>query len=108
MADPLASGPGGDDGHFGEPIFLPAYIFTGEPSLLYRFHVPGAYWKLLIVKPLSEATLVADHIVNLLLFYVAATVLVVIGLFSWWLNRGVLQRIARTTGKVRETRRTVV
>ena len=108
VADPLASGPGGDDGHFGEPIFLPADIFTGEPSLLYRFHVPGAYWKLLIVKPLSEATLVADHIVNLLLFYVAATVLVVIGLFSWWLNRGVLQRIARTTGKVRETRRTVV
>jgi class 3 adenylate cyclase len=107
VANPPALRPGVDDGLFGDPILLPKDIFNAESSLLYRFHVPDAYWKLFIVKPVREATLVADHIVNLLLFYVTATVLVVIGFFSWWLNRGVLQRIASTTGKVKETRRMV-
>lgn len=105
--DPLGEGPAAGGGIFGEPIELPTDPFIGEPALLYLFHVPGAYWKLAIVKPEREATMVADHIAGLLLLHLTAMVILAVGLFSWWLNRGVLRRIVRTTADVVETRRLV-
>jgi class 3 adenylate cyclase len=107
VLDPLGKNQTATDWLFGQPVRIDDDLFLESSSLLYRFYVPGAYWKLLIVKPISEITAVADSIVGLLLIYLSATVVLAIILFSWLLNRGVLIRIGQTTANVMRARELV-
>lgn len=72
-------------------------------TLAFVFHVPETYWKLVVVKPYSEATAVADTISRELVLYLVAAALVVILLAWLLLNRSViapLERSARTVQTV--------
>lgn len=57
-------------------------FLLGEKSIVYIFHVPNTYWKLVIVKPLSESVAVADSIarflINRAVFIVALGALLVL------------------------------
>ena len=107
VRDPLGKDNESTDWLFGQPVKVDNDLFLGASSILYRFYVPGAYWKLLIVKPQSEITAVADSIVGLLLVYLSVTVGIAIVLSSWLLNRGVLRRIGQTTTNVINARQLV-
>lgn len=107
VLDPLGKDNETTDWLFGQPVTVDNDLFLGASSILYRFYVPGAYWKLLIVKPMSEITAVADSIVGLLLVYLSVTIGIAIVLSSWLLNRGVLRRIAQTTTNVLQARQLV-
>lgn len=48
---------------------------TREPSLLFVFNVPESYWKLVIVKPLSEAQAAASTITRIILGLIFCTIL---------------------------------
>jgi HAMP domain-containing protein len=48
---------------------------TREPSLLFVFNVPESYWKLIIVKPLSEAQAAASTITQIILGLIFCTIL---------------------------------
>lgn len=48
---------------------------TREPSLLFVFNVPESYWKLIIVKPLSEAQAAASTITRIILGLIFCTIL---------------------------------
>lgn len=107
VLDPLGRDQTATDWLFGQPVRIDDDLFLESSSLLYRFYVPGSYWKLLIVKPMAEITAVADSIVGLLLVYLSVTVVLAIILFSWLLNRGVLSRIGQTTANVMRARELV-
>ena len=107
VRDPLGRDNESTDWLFGQPVKVDDDLFLGTSSILYRFYLPGAYWKLLIVKPQSEITAVADSIVGLLLVYLSVTVGIAIVLSSWLLNRGVLRRIGQTTANVIHARQLV-
>ncbi len=71
-----------------------------ERSQVFLFHVPDSYWKLAIVKPLSEAALVASSIIQLLIFYIVATILIVIFAAYLIVNRQLISPLMQTTRAV--------
>lgn len=75
----------------------------GERSVAFLFHVPDAYWKVLLVIPEAEAASVAGEMIQLLVSYVTLIVMVVIGLAIYFLNRYLLTPLSRLTDAVEET-----
>lgn len=65
-------------------------------TLAFVFHVPETYWKLVVVKPYSEATAVADTISRELVLYLVAAALVVILLAWFLLSRSVIAPLERS------------
>lgn len=55
-----------------------------ERSLVYLFHIPGSYWKLIVVRPLSDATSIATSLVESLVVKMGALIflLTAIGYFA--------------------------
>ncbi len=51
-------------------------FITNEESIVYIFHVPDSYWKVVVVKPLSEAAAVASRITRDLLLMAGITILI--------------------------------
>ncbi len=64
-----------------------------ERSIGFVFHVPGSYWKVVMVLPLSEATLVASTIIRALVTYTAIAVLFIIAVAYLLTNRFVITQI---------------
>ncbi|MFO1493188.1 MAG: ATP-binding protein [Lysobacterales bacterium] len=64
--------------------------------LSFVFQVPGSYWKLVVVKPLAEATAVATGISRSLLTYLGASAVLVVLLAFIFLNRGVIAPLGRS------------
>jgi signal transduction histidine kinase len=62
LSDPLA----GQTTNLIQTVSLPSDWLLQTPSTAYIFHVPGSYWRLVIVKPVSEATMVASSIARVL------------------------------------------
>lgn len=72
-------------------------------SLVYLFHVPNSYWKLVVSKPYDDAIAVADGISRSLVFYLLLSALVAVVIAYWVLNRSLiapLQRSARAMQQV--------
>ncbi len=49
-----------------------------KAATLYLFHVPNTYWKLAIVKPIEEETIIAQNITLTLIFYFVILIAVII------------------------------
>jgi class 3 adenylate cyclase len=64
------------------------------------FNVPGVYWKVVMVKPDSEATAVATDINRALLFYVLATTLAIIAATLFGVNKLLYVPLLRTIRSV--------
>ncbi len=72
------------------------------PSTAFIFHVPYSYWKLVIVKPNSEINAVASNIIELLIMYVLATMLIIMILASLSFNRFFIKPLSKTTHAIRQ------
>jgi methyl-accepting chemotaxis protein len=55
-------------------------ILLNQASTAFIFHVPDSYWKLIIVKPNTEINAVAAHITQILIIYVVAIALLILGI----------------------------
>ena len=55
-------------------------FFLNEPSTAFIFHIPESYWKLVIVKPNVEINAVANKISEVLILYLLAMTLVILGI----------------------------
>lgn len=75
----------------------------GEPSVAFLFHVPDAYWKVLLVTPEAEAASVAADMMRLLVTYMVLTVLVIIGVAIFFMNRYLVAPLSRLTDAVLHT-----
>jgi len=68
LADPFASaGLSNEDGfntYLYKTFEIEDDILTQEPSTVFLFHVPQIYWKVVIVKPFSEAALATYKIIQ--------------------------------------------
>jgi HPt (histidine-containing phosphotransfer) domain-containing protein/two-component sensor histidine kinase len=73
---------------------------TKEKSMAFLFHVPSSYWKVVVVKPFSEAGAVAASITRLLILYLSLTVLAVAIAGYLLLKRSILKPLARTTREI--------
>ena len=71
-----------------------------EPSTLFLFHMPDTYWKLGVVKPISEATASATTIINFLVIYTFITILVAIALTYFALSRFLIRPLTQTTDAI--------
>lgn len=71
-----------------------------EKSQVFIFHVPNSYWKLVIVKPFSEAALVASNIIKLLIYYIIATILIILLLAYIIINKKLIIPLMQTTNAV--------
>ena len=76
---------------FYDKIEIEQDFMNQERSFVYTFYVPQSYWKVVIVKPFSEATSVSFYLSRLLLRYISITVIIVLVvgylLFDWLLLR---------------------
>ena len=66
---------------------LPDDAVLGAPALAFVFSVPSSYWKLVVVKPIAEATAVADSIAHSLALFLLPTALLIVGIAYFVLNR---------------------
>ena len=71
ILDPLSNSL--QDSKLYRTINLPEDLILQEPSKAFLFHVPGSYWKLVIVKPVSEIEAAGNRIFNLIFFYIILT-----------------------------------
>jgi len=72
------------------------------PSTAFIFHVPYSYWKLVIVEPNSEINAVASNIIELLMMYVLATMLIIMTLAYLSFNRFLIKPLSKTTHAIRQ------
>ncbi len=98
IADPL----GTDDrkSNLYEQFSIPDDFITNEESLVFVFHVPESYWKVVAVKPMSEAQAVASAISNVLMSLIAVTILVGVLLAAVLLHYFFTKPIKETTQAV--------
>lgn len=66
---------------------------TGEPSLGFVFHVPDAYWKLVLVLPESKAEAVAASISRRLVLLLSGLILPILALAYFFLARRLIQPV---------------
>lgn len=71
-----------------------------ESAIVYLFHVPQSYWKVVAVKPLSEAGAVASSITWVLMIFITITVLVGIGIAVFMGHRFFTVPLQSTTDAV--------
>jgi hypothetical protein len=62
-------------------------FIINDESIVYLFHIPFSYWKLVVVKPMSEAQAVASTINAVLLIMIAFTILTGITLAAYPIHR---------------------
>ncbi len=86
-ADPLRQRFSIESSTLYDTVDLPDDPLLGETATGYVFHVPETYWKLVVVKPLAEATAVADTLSRSLLVYLLVTILVVMAVAYLVFNR---------------------
>jgi tetratricopeptide (TPR) repeat protein len=67
-----------------------------ESAIVYLFHVPQSYWKVVAVKPLSEAGAVASAITWVLMIFITVTILAGI-LFAVYMGHRFFTKPLRTT-----------
>lgn len=72
-----------------------------EASTAFIFHVPNSYWKLVIVKPISEINTVADNIIQLLIIYSLLTIVLIMFAAYFILSRFLIKPLLQTTSNVR-------
>lgn len=75
-------------------------FILGEPALVFLFHVPNAYWKYVLVKPLSEATAVATNLTQTLQTKISMLILAVIALAYLTLSYSIVRRLRGIVFKV--------
>jgi anti-anti-sigma regulatory factor len=73
-----------------------------EKSIVYTFYVPQSYWKIVIVKPFSEAYEVTSTIIQLVITYLAILIIPVI-LFAYFIFDWFLFQPLTTTSKAVRT-----
>ncbi|MBX7057916.1 MAG: SpoIIE family protein phosphatase [Leptospirales bacterium] len=100
MADPLAVGLG--DSSLYTQFRMDDDFLNRSATLVYVFHVPSAYWKLVIAIPESQATAVVSSITSTLIPMMALAVVVGIVLFSLPLHRWLVRPLQRTVSAVRK------
>lgn len=83
-------------------------FFLKTPSLVFIFHVPDSYWKLVVVKPLSEATEVASELSFWLITYIGVIIIVVIGASYLLSRRLVIQPLDKTTESLKTMERLIL
>ncbi|HEY9844906.1 MAG TPA: SpoIIE family protein phosphatase [Candidatus Caenarcaniphilales bacterium] len=70
-------------------------------STAFIFHVPGSYWKLIIVKPVSEINAVTLNIIQWLTSYVLIIIVVIMIAAFYVLNKFLIQPLSQTTNAVK-------
>jgi class 3 adenylate cyclase len=98
VADPR--GKTGPQAELYKKIDLNEDPLLGERAAAYIFNVPGVYWKVVMVKPESEASAVAAGINRALLFYVLATTLAIIAATLFGVNKLLYRPLLRTIRSV--------
>ncbi|MDY6939573.1 MAG: ATP-binding protein [Cyanobacteriota bacterium] len=58
-----------------------------EPSKAFIFHVPKSYWKLVIVKPISDIEGISNRIFNLIFIYIIITTIICIAVVYYLFNK---------------------
>ena len=71
-----------------------------QRSIVFLFHVPSAYWKVIVVKPLAEVYKVSIAIIRLITIYISFTILIatIIGYIVF--TRVLLKPLAKTTATI--------
>jgi signal transduction histidine kinase/DNA-binding response OmpR family regulator len=100
IVDPLRTKQGGT--RLYKTIQLEQDLILAEPSQAFIFTVPSSYWKLIIVMPIAEIDAVANYIIQLLVVYVLATIVIVMVVAYFVLNRLLIFPLSRTTEAVRQ------
>lgn len=90
-----------------QQVTLANDLLTEEESIAFIFHVPDSYWKLVIVKPISEANAVASSIIQLLLVYVIVTIMMILVVAYLAFNRFLVKPIAQSTKTIQKMGRLV-
>ncbi|MEM9815325.1 MAG: ATP-binding protein [Cyanobacteria bacterium P01_D01_bin.6] len=83
-------------------VSIPQDPVLGEPATAFIFHVPGAYWKIVMVKPNSAIAAPANQIMNGLLLCMLGATLIAAPLGYWSLKRWLLDPVADATDEVQE------
>ena len=82
-------------------IFLEDDILTGEPVTVSVFHVPGAYWKVVVVTPQSKAFAAVKTIIEETLTQILLPLLVIMAIGFMGMRKLVIKPIKSITGKLR-------
>ncbi len=92
VVDPLAErrSQGGD---LMRTLELSDDVVIGKPALAFLFHVPGSYWKLVVVTPRDAAEAVATRISRYLVLALAAIILPVLLLGYLFLARKLIRPV---------------
>ncbi|MEN8216035.1 MAG: cache domain-containing protein [Pseudomonadota bacterium] len=69
-------------------------FLLNEASTAFIFLMPDSYWKLVIVKPNAEINAVATNIIQLMIIYLVATALLILGIAYFVFIRKVVQPLA--------------
>lgn len=77
-------------------------LVTKEKSMASIFHVPGSYWKVVIVNPLSEATYVATRFTRMMISFLGFAVLLVAFVAYFFLTMSVIRPLTQTTKSIQE------
>lgn len=100
IADPLREGR--ESSHLYKKFQVPADFINQESSLVLIFNVPESYWKLVAVKPLSEAQAVATQISNSLILLIFITICLGIAFAAVMMHFFFTRPIRATTDAVQE------
>lgn len=76
-------------------------FLLNETATAFIFHVPNSYWKLIIVKPVSQINAVTANIIQWLTGYMLATVVLVMVTAFFALNRFLIRPLSQTTNSIR-------
>ncbi len=88
--------------HLLTQVAVPRDPVLKEPATAFIFHVPHAYWKLVLVKPNRAIVAPAGQMMNWLLWCVLGATLVAAPWGYWALKRWLLDPVAETTREVNE------
>ncbi len=88
------------DTYLYKRIHIKRDFITGEESLVFLFHVPESYWKMVVVKPLKEAEQVARYISRDVLTIIGVTILVGVILAALLMHRFFTRPLRDTTEAV--------
>lgn len=81
---------------------IPDDFITREESLVFIFNVPNSYWKVVAVKPMSEAQAVAGKISKVIITLISITILVGIVIAAALMHYAFTRPIKATTLAVEE------
>jgi len=88
-------------------VTLTTDALLGEACEAFVFHVPETYWRLVVVKPVSEGAAVASRLIGILTGYLALGLTLALGIAYLAVERFLISPLRRTTAGVREAGRLV-